>query len=95
MREQTNERICKKHWLYHTSCFYTVITFFFPMRYAFVVGVDVVVVVFCLFVCFLCCCFFLYISQLSTCGHFAITDTPIIRTAAKSRPGKNKLQTFD
>ena len=27
-------------------------------------------------------------SQLSPCGHPAITDTPIIQTAAK--PGKNK-----
>ena len=32
-------------------------------------------------------------SQLSPCGHPAITDTPIIQTAAK--PGKSKLQTFD
>ena len=33
-------------------------------------------------------------SQLSPCGHLAITDTLIIRTAAKS-PAKNKLQTFN
>ena len=33
-------------------------------------------------------------SQLSTYGHYAMTDTPIIRTAAKSQ-AKNKLQTFD
>ena len=33
-------------------------------------------------------------SQLSPCGHLAITDTLIIRTATKI-PCKNKLQTFD
>ena len=33
-------------------------------------------------------------SQLSPCGHPAITDTQIERIAPKP-PGKNKLQTFD
>ena len=34
-------------------------------------------------------------SQLLPCGHLAITDTPIIRTAATSLAKKKKIQTFD
>ena len=34
-------------------------------------------------------------SQLSPCGHIAITDTPIIRTAVKSPATINYTETFD